>query len=97
MDGHYTLRFGQKALQVGGTAVDMYLSDVQAGHVEHRVPGGSLDLETPRAPRIELDLSPPDASQPSDDHGLASDDRRRGGGLLVRNPNQVRHVGAAAA
>ena len=76
-DGDRSPRPGQKAFDLGRAAVELDLAHVETAHVEHGIPGRTLDLKAPRIARIELDLSKANASQAPDHDCFAADDGRR--------------------
>src|ERR1700737_264241 len=54
------VRWRQEAFDLRRAAVHLDVSNVDASDIEHRVPSRSMNLETPRVARIELDLAEPD-------------------------------------
>ena len=79
MDRHDASGPRQEAFHLGGAAVELHLTEVDATQVEEGVPRRTLHLDAPRVRRIDLDLPPLAAAQPANhDTLVAQDGGRRG-------------------
>src|ERR1700693_1986021 len=83
------------AIDLRRAAVELDLPHDEPPHVQHRIPRRSLDLESPRMPRVQLDLAKADASKATHLHSLPTHYGGGSGCGIMRDPDQGLPVRAA--